>query len=451
MEPEVKKERRHLNINIGMIIFLIILVYIVISVVIYIGKEKISVVEVQKGKIVDNGYYTGIILRDETLVTSKNSGYINFYVHNGGKVAKNGDVYMINTAQAQGEGATGNFTGFSSSDYADMRKIISVYTSNYSDSRYSDLYTFKYDLQNQITEAISNYNITDAPGSGGNYTSIRSDQSGIVSYTYDGMEDLAKEQITDAMFNSTNYEKKQLISNQWLDTGDVAYKLITDDQWSIIIKLTPAQAKSLSEKKTVTLRFVKDNIQTTAGVEIFSNGESNYASLSLSKYMVRYIADRYIDIEIIATSAEGLKIPTSAVLEKDFYKIPVEYLITDEGSSEEGFYKYTYDDNGQMSALFYKASIYDNDGEFCYVDTDDFKLGDYIGKLDSDDRYRIGATGSLTGVYNINKGYSVFRLIKILYRNDEYCIIKTNTPYGISLYDRIILNADSVNENQLIY
>ena len=153
MEPEVKKERRrHLNINIGMIIFLIIAVYIVISVVIYIGKEKISVVEVQKGKIVDNGYYTGIILRSESLVTSKNSGYINFYVHNGGKVAKNGDVYMMNTAQAQAEGSTGNFNGFSSADYADMRKIISVYTSNYSDSRYSDLYTFKYDLQNQITE-----------------------------------------------------------------------------------------------------------------------------------------------------------------------------------------------------------------------------------------------------------------------------------------------------------
>lgn len=451
MEPEGKKERRHLSINIGMIVFFIILIYIVISVVINIGKENISVVEVQKGKIVDNGYYTGIILRSEELVTSNNSGYINFYVKNGGKVASEGNVYMINSAASGETGGDGNFTGFSASDYADMRKLISVYTANYSDSHYSDLYTFKYDLQNQITEAISNYNISDASRNTGNYTSIRSDKSGVVSYTYDGMEGLTREQITDAMFNSTDYEKQQLISNQWIDSGDVAYKLITDDLWSIIIKLTPAQAKSLSEKNRVTLRFVKDNIETTAGVEIFTNGESNYACLSLSKYMVRYIADRYIEMELIATSAEGLKIPTSAVLEKDFYKIPVDYLITDEESSESGFYKYTYDQDGQMSAVFYKAAIYENDGEFCYVDTDDFKLGDYIGKLNSDDRYRIGATGQLTGVYNINKGYSIFRLVKILYQNDEYCIVQTNTPYGISLYDRIILNADSVNENQLIY
>ena len=43
----------------------------VISIIIYIGKDHYSVVEVQRGKIVDNGYYTGIILRNEELVTAK--------------------------------------------------------------------------------------------------------------------------------------------------------------------------------------------------------------------------------------------------------------------------------------------------------------------------------------------------------------------------------------------
>ncbi len=75
-----------------------------------------------------------------------------------------------------------------------------------------------------------------------------------------------------------------------------------------------------------------------------------------------------------------------------------------------------------------------------------------IGKLDSDEApYRIGATGQLTGVYNINKGYSVFKIVHILYQNEEYCIVEANTAYGISLYDNIILNGNSINEDELVY
>lgn len=447
--PEKKVRHRHININIGMIVFFIIFLYLVINIIIYMGKEQIAVVEVQNGSIVDNGYYTGIILRSEEVVTAQSSGYINFYVGNGEKVAKDGNVYML-SASASSDTAS-DFSGFSSTDYADISRIISLYTSNYSDSMYSDLYTFKYDLQNQISEALSSHNISAIQSAGQGFDSVSAEKSGIVCYTYDGMEGLTRDQITDDMFNSNNYEKQQIVSNQWIDSGNTAYKLVTDDNWSIVIKLTPEQARNLSQETSVTIRFAKDNVQTSATVQVFSNGESNYASLSLSKYMVRYIADRYIDIEIIESSAEGLKIPSSAIVYKDFYKIPVDYLITDEDTSESGFYKYTYDESGEMSAVFYKADIYANDGEYCYVDTFDFQLGDYVGKVNSNDRYRIAETAQLTGVYNINQGYSIFRIVDILYQNDEYCIVDENTPYGLTQYDRIILNASQVDEDQIIY
>ena len=444
-----QKRRRRLNINIGTVVFLIILIYMVISVILYIGRDPYSVVEVQRGSIVDNGYFTGIILRSEELVNTTTSGTINFYVGNGEKVAKDGSVYVLGTSQDGGSG--GDFSDFNSQNYTDLSRIISLYTSNYDDSSYSDLYTFKYDLQNQISEAISSHNISSLQTSSGTYQSVASDKSGIVSYTYDGMEGLTKDDITDDMFNSNNYEKYQIVPDQWLDAGSVAYKLITDDNWSIVIKLTPEQAKSLSDREAVTVRFSKDNIETSANVEIFSNGESNYALLSLSKYMVRYIADRYIDIELIESSAEGLKIPTSAVTEKEFYKIPVDYLVTDEDTSEEGFYRYTYDSSGELNATLDKIEIYAKDEAFCYVDTSDFEMGDTIGKPDSSDTYRIGATGNLTGVYNINQGYAIFRIVDILYQNDEYCIVEDDTAYGVALYDRIILNAAQVNEDQIIY
>ena len=64
--------------------------------------------------------------------------------------------------------------------------------------------------------------------------------------------------------------------------------------------------------------------------------------------------------------------------------------------------------------------------------------------------YQIGNdTDSLIGVYNINKGYAVFKQINIIYENEEYAIIETKTSYGISLYDHIALDASKIKENEL--
>ncbi len=64
----------------------------------------------------------------------------------------------------------------------------------------------------------------------------------------------------------------------------------------------------------------------------------------------------------------------------------------------------------------------------------------------------MGQTGSLQGVYNINKGYSVFRQIEILAENNEFYIVQKGTRYGLNVYDHIILDADAVEgEGVLVY
>ena len=91
--------------------------------------------------------------------------------------------------------------------------------------------------------------------------------------------------------------------------------------WSIVIKLSPEQAASLNEtlnenNTNVQIRFVKDDITTWATGRIFGSGDSMYAELEMTRYMIRYISDRYIDIELTTNEAEGLKIPSSSVVEK---------------------------------------------------------------------------------------------------------------------------------------
>ena len=56
----------------------------------------------------------------------------------------------------------------------------------------------------------------------------------------------------------------------------------------------------------------------------------------------------------------------------------------------------------------------------------------------------------MTGVYNINKGYADFKQINVLYDNEEYSIVESNTKYGLRAYDYIALDASTVVADQFV-
>lgn len=86
-----------------------------------------------------------------------------------------------------------------------------------------------------------------------------------------------------------------------------------------------------------------------------------------------------------------------------------------------------------------------------YLDENTLSAGDVIDKPDSTDTFTLSAQDGLTGVYNINKGYADFRQITILYQNEEYSIVQSNTTYGLSEYDHIVLDASAVTPDTLVY
>ena len=57
----------------------------------------------------------------------------------------------------------------------------------------------------------------------------------------------------------------------------------------------------------------------------------------------------------------------------------------------------------------------------------------------------------LKGVYNINKGYAVFKQIKILCESEEYYVVEEGNDYGLANYDHIALDSDSVKENDVVF
>ena len=84
------------------------------------------------------------------------------------------------------------------------------------------------------------------------------------------------------------------------------------------------------------------------------------------------------------------------------------------------------------------------------MDSSFLDVGNNLYKLDSQESFTVSKRATLIGVYNMNKGYADFKQISILYQNEEYAIVKPNTKYGLSVYDYIVLDADSVRDDQFI-
>lgn len=165
----------------------------------------------------------------------------------------------------------------------------------------------------------------------------------------------------------------------------------------------------------------------------------------------------------MTNTSTGLKIPLSSIVTKDFYVIPDSYATTDPQSGATGFMLATKTKSGKAATTFKSASIYASIEEKSssgssedpvsndYVDKSSFKEGDAIVNPDTGEKYVIGETDTLQGVYCINKGYAVFRCIEVLDQNEEYAIVAKNTSYGLSRYDHIVRNADQVKEQDILY
>ena len=149
--------------------------------------------------------------------------------------------------------------------------------------------------------------------------------------------------------------------------------------------------------------------------------------------------------------ASGLKIPTTSILQKGFMLLPLDYLTT--SGSSIGVMKEVYNPDENISKYeFTSVTVYkrDEENQIAYMESDLLVEGDYIRSADTKKRYQVGQVGTLEGVYNVNNGYALFRVINKIYENKEYVIVEEGTPYGLSVYDRIVVNADTIGELQII-
>lgn len=456
---KVVRYRKPIHLNIGLIIFGIICIYMMFYVFSYFTSTRVSVYEVIHGKIAVNNSYSGLALRTEEIVYAQYQGDLNYYIKDASKAGAGDLIYSVDSdggIARQINSANEDASALDAESMDKLEKKISAYSNGYRPEAFYEIYTFKQDLNAELAEALSMgalNSISDtvaAAEENDTFHKGTAQRDGIVVYYTDGFEGVTTENFTADMFDESKYEKVNLKERTKIESGDAAYKLITDEKWNLVIPVTDDMSRQLFESSVIRVRFKKDNTKIRVPFSTVEKEGKKYLVLDLPHSMIRFATDRYVEVEMLFEEEKGLKIPNSSIAKKDFFTVPMEYFQKGNNSSEEGIMVRKTDKNGQTRDEFVTPTIYFTTELTHYVDDEGLKEGDILLKPNSSETFTVHDTAQLSGVYCINKGYAVFRHIDVMYQNAEYSIIRSGTEYGVSLYDHIALDGSAITENTVI-
>ena len=456
---KVTQYKKPVNINLGMIFFGIIFLYLIVCVFMYFTTKHVAGYQVKTGSLFVDNIYTGLALREETIINSNYSGYLNYYVSEGSRIGaykmvctvdEGGRLQDIMNEQSMGENS------LSEESLDNLRDDIMDFTNDFDTRNFAATYDFKYTIEGNVLK-LANSNILEnleklnRTGDSGLINVCTAPDSGIVVYSYDGYENFNPNEITSEILEEKDYEKTQLIANELVSAGEPIYKLITDETWSLIIETDSQRAEYLLEEEYVQVKFLKDQTVSWAEVDLITTSDGkSFIQLTFNNSMISFCSERFVKIELLIEGEEGLKVPNSAIVQKEFFIIPEAYISKSGENGESGVLKQIYDEDGNQISKFIPVTIYSKENGTYYIDSPELEMGDTLVLTESKSTTEIKERGSLVGVYNKNKGYADFKQIQILYQNEEYSIIKSNTEYGLIEYDYIVLEADSVNDDEFL-
>ena len=455
-KDNVVKFRRPRQLNIGIVICIIIFIYVMFHLYTYLTTEKVTVYEVAQGTIVSNDSYQALAIRDEEIINAEASGFPYYYGKNRSRVGVRSLVYGIDTSGSLADvlgNSNNEQVSFSNEQLSTLLGDIDSYCADYDPVDFGRIYTFKSNLSDSLDliysqQLASEYSdMLQSAVDSNTLINYNAPHPGVLLYTIDGYEGITLDDLSDELFDSENVTYTNLRAQTQVDAGFPVYKMINSDNWMLVIRLDETSKARIGDRSAVEIMFTEDESKTWTTCEMINVGGEDYLVMHLDDSVERFTDSRFVNIELMIGEESGLKIPNSAIVTKKFFTVPKTYFYKGDNSQDLGLMVHT--DEGDS---FVTPTIYHESEDSYYIDSEDIAAGSQLLKNAGGERYIVGTTtDELIGVYNVNKGYAVFKQIEIIYQNEDYSIIRAGTNYGIAPYDHIVLQGDMVNENQIIY
>ncbi len=484
----IGRKRRHIRVNrvLPMFVFAAIAIYLFGQMLTMTAKTtEINVETVGYGGLDTPMRYAGLIVRDEYVVESNRAGQPFYQFSEGEYLSKNTAVCTVKDTGStdvleskldkvdkdilKSQKNRSDLSAFSEDITRieeNIQRSVDAYVESAMKTDANALYDMKDQVQSfmtqrnqiwlsenveslsQLTQEKNQYEQELAQ----NMSTLRAEESGILAFSYDGLEEtLTPETVGEVKKAQIGESKVKYISKaQTVSEGDPLFKIITSNQWHIVAYLPNSEVVNWAkgEKKALNLLQDDDVISINGKIEVLEAGEKETKVVfSTYEQMEHFLNSRALEFYLAGAVLEGLKVPNDAIVEKSLITVPKDCI--QESLGKDGVLLV----NGE-NAKFLAVTIASYDAENCYIEqTGELNLGDVIlqGTGENAANYTVASLTPRTGVYVANSSMAKFVTIDILQQNQEYAIIRSGTTYGLQVYDLVVSDAKNIKEGQNLY
>ena len=456
-KKKIIKFNKDVKINVATVIVAAVILYVLIWVFISSRKDPITIYKVNKSNVSNNIILEGIALRQEEILTSGKSGYICYCIRDGEKVKNYSPVCTIDET-GQTYDVINDSTNFedllTKEDYSEIRSSISLYKTGYNDVEFYSAYNFETNINNKVLELTNEIVLQklNENGSTATMSTVNSPYSGLVTFYIDGFEKTTVQDINQDCFDTSDYKKNTLKTGDIVSADTPIIKVIPSENWNIVAPITSEQISAISSDDHIRFKINNSSYSAYMPYEIINGADGTYINIKMNKYMSSFASERYLSIEIEKQEDIGLKVPKSAILQKDVYQIPKNYLSAGGNQSyNTRFNLQVMKNNGEITIESVVPTIYKTDDEYCYVDPLSFDDTAVLFDINTNETLAVSLIPkvAIDGVYTTNRGTAEFKMVTIIKYVDDFALI--DAQEDLKVYDNIVQNAEDVKENQIIY
>ncbi|HPX00198.1 MAG TPA: HlyD family efflux transporter periplasmic adaptor subunit, partial [Sedimentibacter sp.] len=332
--------------NFGLKNFFLSFVIVIIAIYIFQNfKSPADFMVAENGILEDVIKAEGIVVKDEKVYNAAIDGSVIYYHEEGSKIKEgqllldintDADSAVVNRQIAEIQSAIDklenssqvlsqeNFTAYQNdlqisilnNELQDVYNIAVQMTSNeFYNSKYEG-YTVSQlkEMKNSLTNSVSTHKVP-----------YYSDRAGIISYKTDGLEDFYIFETVMDMTPVTTIRHEYTISDKsdTVKKDESFYKIIGNFEYYIVVTVNNEKAKLFEENKYIKVRILSEGGQHIVWgyiKKINYGSEESVLILYFDDYFHKVYDKRYVNIELITATYEGLKIKNRALIEKDGMK-----------------------------------------------------------------------------------------------------------------------------------
>ena len=445
------------RVRISLVLVLIIMVYVIFHMFTYFTRKHVAITEVRQGSIVSDDHYDALAIRSEKVVKAASSGYLYYYLSSLSRIGASQYAYSIDsngqTVEKLKEYSEDD-ASLSDTQKKQLAEKLLSFSEGFNTSDYSSLYSFYAQAQASLTESLavtarsSLKNEIQQASADATFQSFATEEPGLVVLNVDGMENISLKNFKEEDFDTSKVNEKNLASVDKIQAGEPVYRLVTSDNWNLVMPLTEDKAKELRDTTGIEITFLEDGAKTWCTSHVTKRDDRFYLILSLDDSVDRYASERFVSIDLSLEKKNGLKVPNSSLKQQILYEIPKNYITYGGDENTPSILRKIGDGH-----VVTKLSLYQKDA-------DGTLWGTYNGLKQSDVILNPSTLQEKTvqslevkkgyGVFNVNKGYAQFALVQILFHNEQYSIIQPVHSSQLALYDHIALEASDVTEDEIV-